>query len=163
MAKDVSFDIVSKLDLQEVDNAVRQAQKEIETRFDFKGSKSDIRLDNDSITLVSDDEYKLSQLLDVLHTKLVKRQVSLKTLKPGKIEPASAGTVRQVFALQQGISQENAKKITKLIKDTKLKIQVTIQSDQVRVSGKNKDELQAVIQILKEAALDVPIQFSNYR
>ncbi len=163
MAKEASFDIVSKLDMQEVDNAVHQAQKEIETRFDFKGSKSEIRMDTDSIVLVSDDEYKLTQLLDVLQSKLVKRQVSLKTLKPGKVEPASGGTVRQIFSLQQGISQDNAKKITKLIKDTKLKVQASIQGEQVRVIGKSKDDLQAVIQLLKEADIDVPLQYVNYR
>jgi cyclic-di-GMP-binding protein len=163
MAKDASFDIVSKLDMQEVDNAVHQAQKEIETRFDFKGSKSEIRFDNESIVLVSDDEYKLTQLLDVLQSKLVKRQVSLKTLKPGKIEPASGGSVRQSFALQQGISQDNAKKITKLIKDSKLKVQAAIQGEQVRVTGKNKDDLQTVMQMLREADMDVPLQFVNYR
>ncbi len=163
MAKDVSFDIVSKLDLQEVDNAIRQAQKEIETRFDFKGSQSEIHFDNETVVLFSDDEYKLLQLLDVLQSKLVKRQVPLKALKPGKIEPAAKGTVRQVYSLEQGISQENAKQITKLIHDAKLKVQASIQGDQVRVSGKSKNDLQTVIQLIKESDLDIACQFVNYR
>lgn len=163
MAKDASFDIVSKVDLQEVDNAIHQARKEIENRFDFKGSKSEIKFENDAITLVSDDEFKLSQLLDVLQSKLVKREVSLKALKPGKIEAASGGTVRQVFQLQQGIHQDAAKNITKLIRDAKLKVQATIQGDQVRVSGKSRDDLQEVIQLLRNSDLDLPLQFVNYR
>ncbi|EPZ46201.1 YajQ family cyclic di-GMP-binding protein [Alicyclobacillus acidoterrestris] len=163
MAKDASFDIVSKVDLQEVTNAVTQARREIETRFDFKGSKSEIRLEDEALTLISDDEYKLSQVLDVLQTKLIKRDVSLKALKPGKIEPAAGGTVRQVFALQQGIDQNVAKQITKLIRDSKLKVQAQIQGDQVRVKGKNRDDLQQVIQLLKSADIDVPLQFTNYR
>ncbi|GEO24878.1 YajQ family cyclic di-GMP-binding protein [Alicyclobacillus acidoterrestris] len=163
MAKDASFDIVSKVDLQEVTNAVTQARREIETRFDFKGSKSEIRLEGEALTLISDDEYKLSQVLDVLQTKLIKRDVSLKALKPGKIEPAAGGTVRQVFTLQQGIDQNVAKQITKLIRDSKLKVQAQIQGDQVRVTGKNRDDLQQVIQLLKSADIDVPLQFTNYR
>ncbi|MFB5191493.1 YajQ family cyclic di-GMP-binding protein [Alicyclobacillus fastidiosus] len=163
MAKDASFDIVSKVDLQEVNNAVTQARREIETRFDFKGSKSEIRLEDESLTLISDDEYKLSQVLDVLQTKLVKRDVSLKALKPGKIEPASGGTVRQVFSLQQGIDQTVAKQITKLIRDSKLKVQAQIQGDQVRVTGKNRDDLQQVIQLLKSEDIEAPLQFTNYR
>ncbi|WAH35343.1 YajQ family cyclic di-GMP-binding protein [Alicyclobacillus dauci] len=163
MAKDASFDIVSKVDMQEVNNAVVQARKEIETRFDFKGSKSEIRFEESALTLVSDDEYKLSQLLDVLQTKLVKRDVSLKALKPGKIEPAAGGTVRQVFSLQQGIDQDTAKKITKLIRDSKIKVQAQIQGDQVRVTGKSRDDLQQVIQLLKSADIDAPLQFTNYR
>ncbi|MDQ0189292.1 YajQ family cyclic di-GMP-binding protein [Alicyclobacillus cycloheptanicus] len=163
MAKDASFDIVSKLDLQEVDNAVNQANKEIETRFDFKNSKSEIRFDGKEITLISDDEYKLSAVMDVLQSKCVKRDISLKALKPGKVEPASQGTVRQTVTLQQGIDQDTAKQITKLIKDAKLKVQASIQGDQVRVSGKSRDDLQTVIQLLKNADLPVPLQFVNYR
>jgi len=163
MAKDESFDIVSQLDLQEVDNAVNQSLKEIQTRFDFKGSKSDLSLEEDAIVLVSDDEYKLAAVYDVLQSKCVKRGVSLKALKPGKIEAASGGTVRQRIELQQGVSQETAKQIVKLIKDTKLKVQASIQGNQVRVSGKNRDDLQAVIQMLREADMDIPLQFINYR
>ncbi|GMA59090.1 hypothetical protein C7445_10297 [Alicyclobacillus sacchari] len=163
MAKEASFDIVSKVDMQEVTNAVDQARREIETRFDFKGSKSEIRLEDGQLTLISDDEYKLSQVYDVLQTKLVKRNVSLKALKPGKIEPAAGGTVRQVITLAQGIDADAAKRMTKLIKDSKIKVQAQIQGDQVRVSGKSRDDLQAVIQMLREADLDIPLQFTNYR
>lgn len=164
MAKDASFDIVSEVDLQEVDNAVNQAGKEIETRFDFKGSKSELQFDGSGqITIVSDDEYRLSSVFDILESKLVKRGVSLKALKRGKIEPASGGMVRQVCTLQQGIEQTVAKQITKLVKDSKLKVQVSIQGDQLRVSGKNKDDLQAVIQLLRESDISVPLQFVNYR
>lgn len=163
MAKDASFDIVSKLDLQEVDNAVNQANKEIETRFDFKNSKSKVEFNEDSITLYSDDEYKLTAVYDVLQSKCVKRGVSLKSLKPGKVEPASGGAVRQTVTLQQGIDQDTAKTITKLVKDSKIKVQASIQGDQVRVSGKNRDDLQAVIQLLLDADLPVPLQFVNYR
>ncbi|MCL6597304.1 YajQ family cyclic di-GMP-binding protein [Alicyclobacillus macrosporangiidus] len=164
MAKEASFDVVSEVDLQEVQNAVQQALKEISTRFDFKGSKSDIEFDGKGvITLLSDDEYKLNALRDVLESKLVKRGVSLKALRPGKIEPAAGGTVRQAVRLQQGIEQDVAKQITKLVKDTKLKVQVSIQGDQLRVSGKSRDDLQAVIRTLREADLPVPLQFTNYR
>ncbi|MCL6637381.1 MAG: YajQ family cyclic di-GMP-binding protein [Alicyclobacillus sp.] len=164
MAKDASFDIVSEVDLQEVDNAVNQAMKEVQTRFDFKGSKSRIEFDGKAaLTLWSDDEYKLGALRDILDSKLVKRGVSLKALKPGKVEPAAGGTVRQVIQLQQGIEPDLAKQITKLIKDTKLKVQVTVQGDQLRVSGKSRDDLQAVIQLLRSADLPLPLQFTNYR
>lgn len=163
MAKDASFDVVSELDLQEVDNAVNQTLKEIQTRFDFKGSKSEVSLDDNSIVVSSDDEYKLAAVYDVLQSKCVKRGISLKALKPGKIEPAAGGTVRQRIVLQQGISQDTAKQIVKLVKDTKLKVQASIQGEQVRVSGKNRDDLQNVIQTLKNADIDVPLQFTNYR
>ncbi|MDP9728912.1 YajQ family cyclic di-GMP-binding protein [Alicyclobacillus tolerans] len=163
MAKEASFDIVSKIEMAEVANAVHQAQKEIENRFDFKGSKSEIRLEENALVLVSDDEYKLSQLLDVLQSKLVKRDVPLKALKPGKTEAASGGTVRQTFQLQQGIDQETAKSITKLIRDSKVKVQAQIQGDQVRVTGKSRDDLQAVIAMLREVDLPVALQFTNYR
>ncbi|GIM47874.1 YajQ family cyclic di-GMP-binding protein [Collibacillus ludicampi] len=162
-AKESSFDIVSKVDMQEVDNAVHQAQKEIENRFDFKGSKSSIERSNEEIILVGDDEYKLNAVTDILQTKLVKRGVSLKALEYGKIEPAAGGTVRQTIKIKQGISQEHAKTIVKLVKDSKLKVQASVQGDQVRVSGKSKDELQAVIRMLREADLPIELQFVNYR
>jgi len=164
MAKDVSFDIVSEVDVQEVDNAINQARKEIETRFDFKGSKSELEFDGvGKLTVTSDDEYKLSSVYDVLETKLVKRGVSLKALSRGKIESAAGGLVRQVCTLQQGIEQEVSRKITKLLKDSKLKIQVTIQGDQLRVSGKSRDDLQEVMQLLRNSDLSIPLQFVNYR
>lgn len=164
MAKDASFDIVSEVDLQEVDNAVNQAAKEIETRFDFKGSKSEVKFDDSgTITVVSDDEYKLSSVFDILESKLVKRGVSLKALQRGKVEAAAGGLVRQICTLQQGIEQSVSKQITKLVKDSKVKVQVTIQGDQLRVSGKNKDDLQEVIQLLRNSDISVPLQFVNYR
>lgn len=163
MSKDASFDIVSKVDLQEVKNAVSQAMKELESRFDFKGSKSSIELKEEEIVLMGDDEYKLGAVNDVLQTKLIKREISPKSLQYGKIEPAAGGTVRQVAKLVQGIDQDHAKKIVKLIKDSKIKVQAAIQGDQVRVTGKNRDDLQAVIQLLKKEDLSIDLQFTNYR
>lgn len=158
-----SFDMVSKIDLQEVRNAIDQASKEIGQRFDFKGSKSDVRLEDKDILVVSDDEYKLKSVLDILQSKLVKRGVPLKALGYGKIESAAGGTVRQKLTIQQGIPQEAAREIVKEIKNTKFKVQTQIQGDQIRVSGKNKDELQAVMQHLKGKDFKVSMQFTNYR
>ncbi|HEY5610529.1 MAG TPA: YajQ family cyclic di-GMP-binding protein [Thermoanaerobaculia bacterium] len=165
MAQENSFDVVSKLDMQEVANAIQQAKKEIETRFDFKGSKSDIELrEKDSeIVLTSDDEVKLKSVKDVLETRLVKRKVHLKSLDYQKLEPATMGTVRQHVRLIQGLDSEKAKAIVKAIKETKIKVQASIQSDQVRVVGKNRDDLQKVIQLLREGDFGVPLQFVNYR
>lgn len=165
MADEHSFDVVSKVDLQEVLNAVQQATKEISQRFDFKGSKSSIELNKDKheITLVSDDEQKLKTVIDVLQTKLVKRSVSLKALNYGKIEQAANNTVRQIVTLQQGIPVEKAKEIVKIIKDTKMKVQSEIQKDQVRVKAKKIDDLQLVMQLLKEKDLGIHIEFINYR
>lgn len=165
MADEHSFDIVSKVDMQEISNAVQQAMKEIGQRFDFKGSKSNIELNKDKgeITLLSDDDQKLKSVIDVLQSKLVKRGVSLKSLNYGKIEPAAGGTVRQIITLQQGIPQENAKDIVKLIKNTKLKVQAEIQKDQVRVRAKKIDDLQAIIAMLKEKDLGIHLEFANYR
>jgi len=160
-----SFDIVSRVDLQEVSNAVGQAVKEIRQRYDFKGSASSIEFNRDAaeIILASDDEYKLKSVVDVLQTKLVGRKVSLKSLQYGKVEQASGGTVRQSIKLQQGIPQEKAKNVAKLIKDTKLKVQCEIQGDQLRVRAKKIDDLQAVIKLLKEKDFDFHIEFVNYR
>ncbi len=165
MADEHSFDVVSKVDLQEVLNAVQQAMKEISQRFDFKGSKSSIELNKDKheITLISDDESKLKTVIDILQTKLVKRGVSLKALNYGKIEQASGNTVRQIVTLQQGIPVEKAKEIVKLIKDTKMKVQSEIQKDQVRVRAKKIDDLQLVMKLLKEKDLGIHIEFINYR
>ncbi len=163
MAKDASFDIVSQTDMQEVTNAVHQAQKEIETRFDFKGSKSEISLSGEEVIVLSDDEYKLSSVIDILQSKLIKRSVSIKSLDYGKIESASQGTVRQTIKIKQGIEQDVAKHIMRVIKDSKLKVQASIQGDQVRVSGKNRDDLQAVIQALKDQEFPVELQYVNYR
>lgn len=163
MSKENSFDIVSKIDLQEVDNAVNQALKEIETRFDFKNSKSDIRQEKDQLVLISDDDFKLKNVVDILESKMVKRGISLKAMKFGKVEEAAGNTVRQIVELQQGISKEQAKTITQLIKDTKLKVQAQIQGDQIRVTGKVRDDLQAVMKALKDKDLDFDVQFINFR
>lgn len=165
MADEHSFDIASKVDMQEVANAVQQAGKEISQRFDFKGSKSSIDLDRDraEITLIADDNYKLNSLTDILKGKLVRRSVSLKSLNYGKIEKAAGDTVRQVIGLQQGIPAEKSKDIVKLIKDMKLKVQSEIQKDQIRVRAKKIDDLQSVIKILKEKDFDFHIEVINYR
>jgi len=158
-----SFDIVSKVDMMEVKNAINQAVHEIRNRFDFKKSKSDISLGDEEITLISDDEYKLKNVIDILETRLVKRDVPLKALDYGKVEEASGGTVRQVIKIKQGISKEDAKKINRLIKDMRLKVQSQVMEDHVRVTGKKRDDLQQVIQMLKEKNLDFPVQFINFR
>jgi uncharacterized protein YajQ (UPF0234 family) len=165
MAAQYSFDIVSVLDLQEVRNAVDQAMKEIRQRFDFKRSKSDITIEEDTaLVVLSDDEYKLNSVLDILHGRLVKRGISLKALTPGKVEPALAGTVRQRIELKQGIVGDDARTITKLIKESGIKVQTQIQGPQLRVTGKNKDDLQAVIALLRsKEELPVALQFTNYR
>jgi uncharacterized protein YajQ (UPF0234 family) len=163
MAAENSFDVVSKVDMAEVTNAVTQALKEIGQRFDFKGSKSNITQEKDALVIVSDDEYKLKSVIDILQGKLVKRGVPVKNLSYGKVEAALAGTVRQKITLQQGIPIEKAKEIVKAIKDSKIKVQASIQADQVRVSGKDRDNLQTVIQLLKGKDFGVELQFDNYR
>jgi len=163
MAAENSFDIVSTVDLQEVRNAVSQAEKEVGNRYDLKKATAEIRLEGEEIVAGAADEYSLTQAVDVLQTKLVRRGVQLKSLRYGKVEPASGGRARQKITLQQGIPQETAKKIVAAIKTKKLKVQAAIQGDTVRVSGKNRDDLQLVIAMLKELDLDVPLTFSNYR
>ncbi|OCA87379.1 YajQ family cyclic di-GMP-binding protein [Pseudobacillus wudalianchiensis] len=163
MSKENSFDIVSKVDFSEVTNAITQALKEIQTRYDFKGSKSDLSLDKEELVLISDDEFKLEQLKDVLISKLIKRSVPVKNLDYGKIEGASGGTVRQRAKLVQGIDKETAKKINSLIKDSGLKVKSLIQGDQLRVTGKSKDDLQKVMSLVREADLAVDVQFVNFR
>jgi hypothetical protein len=163
MAAENSFDVVSKIDMAEVTNAVTQAMKEIGQRFDFKGSKSNITQEKDALVIVSDDEYKLKSVIDILQGKLVKRGVPVKNLSYGKVEAALAGTVRQKITLQQGIPIDKAKEIVKAIKDSKIKVQASIQADQVRVSGKDRDNLQTVIQLLKGKDFGVELQFDNYR
>ena len=163
MAKDCSFDVVSEVDMQEVDNAVNQAKKEIGTRYDFRGSKAEINLEGDTSKIIGDDEYKLNAIIDVLKGKMVKRNVAVKNLDYGKVEPASGATVRQVITIKKGITKENAKEVVKAIKNMKLKVQASIQEDQVRVSGKDKDDLQAVIQMLKQLDVPVELQFVNFR
>ncbi|KYP79382.1 YajQ family cyclic di-GMP-binding protein [Ferroacidibacillus organovorans] len=163
MAKESSFDVVSKPDMQEVANAVNQSEKELETRFDFKGSKSAIAQREAEIVMTSDDEYKLSLVLDIIRSKLIKRGVSLKFLEYGKLEPAAGGMVRQVVTVKTGIDSDVTKQIVKVIKDSKIKVTPSIQGDQVRVTGKDKDDLQAVISLLRKQDLSVELQFTNYR
>ena len=165
MAETHSFDIVSQVNLQEVDNAVNQARKEIGQRYDFKGSKSSIELNqkDHTITMVSDDEFKMKSVIDVVQTKLIKRGVPIKALDFGHTEPSAGGTVRQIIKLRVGISKEDAKLLVQVIKDTKLRVQSQIMDDQVRVTGKNKDDLQKIIGMLREAELKFAIQFTNYR
>lgn len=165
MADEHSFDIVGRTDLQEVLNAVQQAMKEIGQRFDFRGSKSTIELNKSKqeINIVADDEQKLKSVIDILQTKLIKRNVSLKALSYGKIEPSAGGTVKQLVTLQQGIPTEKAKEIVKLIKDSKMKVQAEIQKDQVRVKAKKIDDLQSVMKLIKEKDIDIHIEFANYR
>ena len=165
MANQFSFDIVSEVDFQELDNAINQALKEILQRYDFKGSKSEITFNKKEnvINVLSDSDFKLKSVIDILQNKMIKRGISIKALKYGNVEPASGGTVRQEIKLQQGIEKEDAKYIVKMIKDRKLKVQATIQDEQVRVSGKDKDDLQEVMKLLRESELEFAFQFTNYR
>ncbi|HTD55957.1 MAG TPA: YajQ family cyclic di-GMP-binding protein [Silvibacterium sp.] len=164
MASDNSFDIVSKVDIQEVRNAIDQASKEIHTRFDLKNSHSEIRLEgSDTIQLASADEYKLKAVTEILEQKLVKRGVSLKALTFAKIEQASGSRVRQKITLQQGIASEKAKEIVRVVKDSKKKAQASIQGDTVRISGKDRDTLQEIIALLKGHDFGIDMQFTNYR
>jgi len=164
MAQDNSFDIVSKVDIQEVRNAIDQAMKEIRQRFDLKDSHSDIKLEgSDAIELASAGEYKLEAVKEILGQKLVKRGVSLKNLTYGKLEQATGQSVRQKISLQQGIPTEKAKEIVKLVKESKKKAQASIQGDSVRISSKDRDELQAIIALLRSKDLGVDLQFTNYR
>lgn len=166
MAKECSFDVVSEFDKQELVNAVDQVKRDIISRFDLKNSNSEIELDGDkTITITTSDDLKLRNILDILQTKLTKRNLSIKILDPQKVENALGGTVRQVYKLRKGLSQELAKKVVSDIKDSKIKVQASIQGDQVRVTGKDKDDLQAVIKLLREKgdSYDYPLQFQNYR
>lgn len=158
-----SFDVACKVDPQAVTDAVHQATREIQTRYDLKQTKTELGLENDGITVHTDNDYTLKQVLDVLQSKLHRRGVPLKALTYGKVEPAASGTVRQRIDVQQGIPMEKAKEIVRLIKDTKLKVQAQIQEDHVRVFGKNRDDLQAVIKVLREQDLGIEMQFTNYR
>jgi len=163
MAKENSFDIASKVNLEEVNNALHQTMKEVKQRFDFKGSTSEVRLEEKELVLTSDDEYKLKSLIDIMQQKLVKRKVPLKALSYGKIESALGGTVRQSVSIQQGLSSEKAKEIVRFIRDTKLKVRSTIQADSVRIAGRDRDTLQKVIALLREKDFGIDMQFTNYR
>ena len=164
-SKSSSMDIVSVIDLSEVKNAVNQSMTEIRQRFDFKNSKSEITLDEkeNNITIISDDEYKLKSVIDILQGKLIKRKIPVKGLSYGAVEPATGGTVRQAISIQQGIPQDKGKEIVKFIKGLGLKVQVQIMDDQVRVSGKKKDDLQTVMGELKEKDFGIAMSFTNYR
>ena len=165
MAKSCSFDIVSEVNMAEVQNAVNQAMMEIRQRYDFKGSKSEIKPEEkeSQLVIVSDDEYKLKSVIDVLQSKLVRREVSLKALDYGKVEQAGGSTVRQIIKLQKGIPQDKGKEIVKFLKALAVKVQGQIMDDQVRVSGKSRDDLQAVISAVKEKGFDIAMSFTNYR
>jgi uncharacterized protein YajQ (UPF0234 family) len=163
MSSESSFDIVSKVDMQELNNAIQQAEKEILTRFDFKGSKSSIKLDKDQLVVTSDDEFKLQNVLDILHAKMTKRGISIKNLEYSKVEPAAGSTVRQKISMKQGVDQENSKKINILIRDSKLKVKTQVQGDQIRVTGKSRDDLQAVIALLRKADIPLDLQFVNLK
>jgi uncharacterized protein YajQ (UPF0234 family) len=163
MSQDHSFDIVSKPDLQEVDNAISMAMKEIVNRFDFKGSVSKIEKEGDNLKLSSEDEFKLKNVASILQDKLVKRKVPLKFFEFGKIEESLGGHVKQIVTVKKGIPQEKAKEINKIIKELGLKVQSQIQGDELRVFGKKLDDLQAVIHKLRAANLPIELQFVNYR
>ena len=164
MAKEPSFDVVSEVDMQEVSNAVNQTVKEITQRFDFKGSKSTVEIeDGNAIKIVTEDDTRMRNIVDILQSKFIKRGVAIKNLEYGKVEPAAGGMVRQSIRIRQGIEADIAKKITKDIKTLKVKVQAQLQDDQVRVSGKKLDDLQAVIAFLKGQDYGIELQFSNFR
>ncbi|HMH54033.1 MAG TPA: YajQ family cyclic di-GMP-binding protein [Candidatus Acidoferrum sp.] len=163
MAAENSFDIVCKVDMQEVTNALDQARREIDTRYDLKGTKNEVKLEETDITLVSPDEMKLKAVVDILQSKLHRRGVPLKALDYGTVESAAGGTLRQKIAIQQGIPIEKAREIVRLIKDSKVRVQAAIQEAQVRVSGKNRDDLQKIIALVKEREFGIALQFTNYR
>jgi len=163
MAAENSFDIVCKVDMQEVTNALDQTRREVDTRYDLKGTKHDITLEKTDITIVTADDMKLKAVTDILQSKMHRRGVPLKALSYGKVEEAGGGRLRQKISLQQGIPIEKAREIVRLIKDSKVRVQAAIQEDQVRVSGKNRDDLQKIIALVKEKDLGIALQFTNYR
>jgi hypothetical protein len=158
-----SFDVVSEVNMQEVDNAVNQVTKEVAQRYDFKGTKTTLKVDKDQIHIVSDDDYKMKAVIDILLSKAVRRGVDLKALEMGKVVPAGGSLVKCDVKIVQGIETEKGKKITQAIRDSKLKVQAQIQDEQVRVSGKKKDDLQEVMTLLKGKDFGVPLQFKNFR
>lgn len=163
MAKDATFDIVSEVNMAEVTNAVNQTEREITQRYDFKGVQSEIVLDKETVKITTADDMHLKSIIDVLQSKFIKRQVPIDNLEYGKVEAAAGGSVRQVVTIKQGIEKDLAKKITKDIKDTKLKVQTQYMENKVRVSGKKIDDLQAVIAKLKENDYGIALQFNNFR
>jgi len=163
MAAENSFDIACKIDMQEVTNALDQARREIETRYDLKGSKNEVTLEKTDITILAADDMKLKAVVDILQSRLHKRGVPLKALTYGTVEQAAGGALRQKIALQQGIPIEKAKEIVRMIKDSKVRVQAAIQEDHVRVSGKNRDDLQKIIAMFRDKDLGIALQFTNYR
>lgn len=163
MASESSFDVVSRVDGQELDNALNQTRKEIENRFDFKHSKTSIESDGKKITLISDDELKMRNVVDVLQTKAVRRGIDVKAFEFGSVEPAANGTVRQIVALRSGISKDQSRALLAHIKELRLKVTAQFQDEQIRVSAKNKDDLQKVITSLRSMGFELPLQFVNYR
>jgi len=163
MPAENSFDIVCKVDMQEVTNALDQTRREVDTRYDLKGSKNEIKLEKTDLIITSADEMKMKAVVDILQSKLHKRGVPLKALTYGEVEPAAGSTFRQKIGLQQGIPIDKAKEIVRLIKDAKIKVQASIQEDQVRVTGKSKDDLQRVMAMVREKDLGIAVQFTNYR
>ncbi|HEY6484973.1 MAG TPA: YajQ family cyclic di-GMP-binding protein [Candidatus Cybelea sp.] len=163
MASESSFDVVSRVDPQELDNALNQTRKEIENRFDFKNSKTSIEYDGKKITLISDDELKMRNVVDVFGAKAVRRGIDLKAFEHGEVEPAASSTVRQVLTPRSGISKDQSRALIAHIKDLKLKVNAQYQDEQVRVSAKNKDDLQKVITSLRAMDFEAPLQFVNYR
>ena len=158
-----SFDVVSQVDMQEVSNALQQTRKEVEQRYDFKGSKTEIELEKNVVKITSDNDFKVKAVVDILQSKLVKRNINLKSLEYGKIEAAGGSLARQLVTIHQGLDTDAAREVVKLIKETKIKVQAQVQDDQVRVTGKKRDELQAVIQALRAADFRRPLQFVNMR
>jgi uncharacterized protein YajQ (UPF0234 family) len=163
MAAESSFDVVSRVDAQELENALNQARKEIEGRFDFKNSKTTIENTEKDITIVADDELKLKNVVDIVQTRAVRRGISLKAFEYGKVEPAAQNTLRQKITLKMGIPKDKSKPLFDAIKASKLKVTAQLQGDQIRVSSKSKDDLQKVITLLKNLEFELPLQFVNYR
>lgn len=158
-----SFDVVSEVDMQEVRNGLDQALREIETRFDFKNSNTEIKLEGEQLTLTSEDEFKTGQAREILYLRLSKRGIDLAALDAGTVEKAASGRCRQVIKIRQGIDAEWARKIVRIVKDSKIKVQAAIQGTQVRISGKKRDELQEVIALLRKQVTGLPLQFNNFR
>lgn len=163
MAKDSSFDVVSNVDMQEVDNAINQVRKEISQRYDFKNSNVEVKVEENELKLLADSDFMLTSVIDIIQSKMLKRKVSIQNLEYGKVETASGGLVRQIIKIKQGIDQSVSKVIVKDIKDNKIKVQAQINGDTLRVTGKNKDDLQATIQLLKSKDYGIELQFNNYR
>lgn len=165
MAQQNSFDIVSEINMQEVDNALNQARKEIATRYDFKDTKTaiDFNQKEKEIVVLSDNDFRMKAVIDIIQNKMIKRGVHIKSLQYGNVEPAASSMVRQKITLMVGVDKENAKKLVQMIKETKIRVQAQIMDDQIRVTGKDRDDLQKVIAVLREKDFPLPLQFTNYR